>query len=69
MTFPPSGNGSPPVCSAHHSPGVEDEVEPLVCVGELALVDDQPDVGVAGLDESMISSKGTHGLDVAARRA
>ena len=47
----PSGRGSPPVRSSHHSPEVEHRPQPLARVGELALVDHQAGVDLAGLDD------------------
>ena len=47
-TLTPSGSGSP-VSSSHHSPRSSDLLQPSAAVGQLALVDEQPRVGAAGL--------------------
>ena len=49
MALPPRGSGRP-VCSRHHWPEVERFDEAVVAVGELAFVDDEAGVELAGDD-------------------
>ena len=48
MQLPPSGSGRP-VCLCHQSPRSTTRCRPSCSIGELALVDDQPRVGLAVL--------------------
>ena len=49
IALPPSGSGSP-VSSRHHWPRSSTLWRPLCAIGELALVNDEPGLEVAGLN-------------------